>query len=297
MLRHNAAFLNIAAMMGLLSVVAYAGNTIDMQAGKPTVPNDELPVLPRFTSGVDPVSMAALDKAMEPVEIAERAARQYFLEGDMRSAESACRRAIDLSPRTRGGKPFQLSVVAMLGEIRLAQGNPSEALQFLRYCEPEYVNESVLLMTTMAFCRLGDYKSALAEYERAMRFTGRTEWLSDKDPNRPGSRNVAQIEASVLLARAQRQHSFLVDHGEAYIRAAEKLRPENPLIAYELGKVLLENGKSSEAVTRFNRAASAGRGRLAKNSKRQSEIAANMQEWTQSRARLKNAGQTQSSKR
>ncbi len=225
---------------------------------------------PRFFSGMDESDRLRLQEFFRPSAEADIAARTLFEKGDLDAAERACWRALEIAPRMHNGKPFTSSI-EILGLIRIAQGRPAEAIKYFNQCYPDSSSEALLLGITLANCRIGDYQSALAHYEEAMRFTARSEWLTDKDPNRPGSRNLTQIEASVLLARAQRMFWSIADHGEADLRTAEKLRPNNPMITYELGKALRENKKYAEAITRFNKAARYGHGDLANEAKRHAE--------------------------
>jgi pentatricopeptide repeat protein len=159
----------------------------------------------------------------------------------------------------------------LLAEVRLIQGKPREARDLFLAMATNLGSDRRDLGLIAAFCRLGDFQSALALYEYAMPRHGFEEWLTDEDPNRPGTRNVRLIEASVLLARAQRLWGFLADRGESDLRRAEKLAPRNAMIAFELGKVLRDNEKFSEATIRFNTAARYGHGTLAKESKRNAE--------------------------
>jgi predicted negative regulator of RcsB-dependent stress response len=60
---------------------------------------------------------------------------------------------------------------------------------------------------------------------------------------------------------------------------AEGIIPTNAAIAFELGKVLLENKKFDEALTRFTTAAAHGHGSLAHSASRQ---AATIAAWQRS---------------
>jgi len=262
----------VAPALLWLLMAAATGGAAQTNVLQPS-PNP-LPKFPTFHSGGNPADLKAFDDAMKPVDAAERAAQQCLARGDLSAAERYCQQAIDLSPRSANGKPFALSAVSILGEVKLAQGKPKEALTMFRYCEPEYSNEEMLFSATVAYCRLADYKAALAEYEHAMRFTARPEWLNDDNPDRPGSKNLVEIEASLLLARADRMYIWLPDHGEALLRSAERLRPGNPMIAFKLGKVLRDNGKAADALPRLKRAARAGHGRLSEDAGR---LAASME--------------------
>jgi tetratricopeptide (TPR) repeat protein len=239
--------------------------------------------MPTFNSGISESVRTQLREALRPLGEAETAAQTLFYQGDLAAAERTCWRALAIAPRMSNGKPFT-NVEEILGFIRLAQGRPTDALKFFGNLYPQSGGEGLRLGITIAYCRLGDYRSALAHYEEAMRFSARSEWLEDKDPNRPGSRSVAQIEASVLLARGQRLHSFLADHGESILRSAEKLRPNNPMISFELGKVLNENEKYTEAAIRFDKAASNGHGRLAENAKKRAEQVSGTIKWQKAEA-------------
>ncbi len=212
-----------------------------------------------------------LEALIRPASDASITAEELFNKGDLVGAEAAAMKSVRLSPKTRDGSPLIPSGLEVIGEIRLLQGKPDQARNFFLACGPDYASQRRDLGLTIAYCRLGDYRNALTGYRYAATMHAHDEFLDEKDPDRPGYRNVREIEASVLLAKAQRFHGFLRNYGEAELTAAEKLLPDNAMVAYELAKVLRENKKYAEAMTRFNKAARYGHGDLAKQAKNHAE--------------------------
>ncbi len=198
-------------------------------------------------------------------------AEAFLKRGDLARAEAAIQKVFTLAPKGLDVTRFGGHIFEILGEIRLRQGKYVAARDFFLATGPHYGSEMRDLGLVLAYCRLNDYADALNGYHWIGTIDAHDEFLDEKDPDRPGYRNVREIEASVLLAKAQRFHGFLCNYGEAELTAAEKLLPDNAMVAYELAKVLRENKKYAEAITRFNRAARYGHGDLAKQAKSHAE--------------------------
>jgi tetratricopeptide (TPR) repeat protein len=226
--------------------------------------------MPKIFSNTSEVDQSRLQQIFRQSGEADSEAKRLLEKGDLVAAERACWRALETAPRRQNGRPIT-SAFETLGLIRLAQKRPSDALNYFGRIYPDSCNEDLLFGMTLAYCHLKDYRNALIHYNEAMRFTARTDWLVNNDPDRPGSGSVAQIEASVIVVGVENSFWSLADHGESSLRAAEKLRPGNPMVSYWLGKALRENKKNDEAVIRLNKAAANGHGILAREARKASE--------------------------
>lgn len=263
-------FFVVAVLWCPNAALAQSDKSTNLPAGSPAPQRG----FPEPVHGPMPGESARVEQLFRPTWKAQSEAHRFLMQGDLVKAEEAAIRAINLSPKTVDGKPTLADgAYETLGQIRLLQGRPSEARDLFLKSGPLFGSESRDLGLTLAYCRLGDYLHALEGYRHIATTEAHDEMLDERDMDRAGHANLKQIEASVLLAKAQRFHGFLPNYGEAELMAAEKLVPNNARIAFDLGKVLQENKKFDEAIVRFKSAALHGHGILAREASKQATTA------------------------
>lgn len=218
-------------------------------------------------------------------------ANQALYVGDLGTAEAEASAALKAVRETNGEPNVRMdSVDVILGEVRLQQRKPREALNLLlpttvgTRSSTAYHSDRRDINLVIAYCRMGDYRNARLGYDYVADHHYHPILREFENPDIPGSANVRQIEASMFLERAIRFSGFLPKHGEDDLRAAEKLLPTNAMVAFELGKVLRDNAKYAEANSRFNKACVRGHGKLADDAKKESENVANTLKCVQAHA-------------
>lgn len=210
-----------------------------------------------------------LEREAKPSYDALRRARRLLEAGDVAAAEAECRQAVQLSRRigsSTGGVPTNAGAAQLLGEIYLREGKNREALQMFLPRLPYDVGGGLNVNIAITYCRLGDYQRAKRFYsDQAL-----VKMMPGVSPlDRPGSRSLASLEASALIARGadasaeRRYRDALLD-----FLTAERLVPRNPLVAYSLARQFLRSDDGEQALPRCRLAASAGHGRIAAQMKK-----------------------------
>ncbi|MES2461722.1 MAG: tetratricopeptide repeat protein [Armatimonadota bacterium] len=189
-------------------------------------------------------------------------AQQLYRKGDFVAAEVECRRALATSPKFNG-KPMNTAALQLLGNIYLQQRRNQEALECFTPNQKITQSTSLNLDTALAYVRLGDYAMSKRHYSdrAALQYMSRT---SVEDL--PGTGDRKSLEASILFARGV--DAAMESRDEDAIRnyvAAHNLAPKNALISYQHGISLVYLKRHSEALIHFARAATFGKGRIAKD--------------------------------
>lgn len=236
-------------------VVAQQTQTPLMPSASKTVPPRPAMPLNRQGSTAHPPSpaAAALNAALFGKEYRlAREAEQLAKAGDLRSAEKACLAALAAAPPVQ--QHPDPDVEQLLGRIYLREGRYQEAIPHLQACDP-YIRQDIQgLDLTVAYARLGDYAHARNYYnDRIVRNTRMTkEPLTAADL--PGVSDLRSLEASALLMSGLDDFFHAdKDNALAHLLAAEHLKPNNAVTAYFVGQILLDRGRSAEAITRFEK--------------------------------------------
>jgi tetratricopeptide (TPR) repeat protein len=237
-------------------------------------------------------SIGRLNAASTPANVALAAAREAFKHRDYLTAEREAIRSLAVSPTIRdrehpNGQPLIPEGYKILGLIRLEQGRPVEAKNFLLATGSNYASESRDLALVIAYCRLGDYKNASLTWQATYQLHRRDLFLRGPDIDRPAGRNVRELEALSLFVRAVMTYGNGGDRGQADLLAAERLLPRNPMIAFELGKVLADNNHYDEAVPRFNTVIANGHGDRPAEARKRVEQIAETVKWQKAEAEKK----------
>ena len=184
----------------------------------------------------------------------EKQARTLYASGNLNGAENECLRSLASAPIVGGQRQALPLVQRLLGRVYLRQGRNQDALKAFQSCYRSIPDAGQNLDIAIAYARLGDYQHARRFYsDRAI-----TEYRISDEPlkpeDMPGTNNLKSLESSALLARGideffeERQDEALDD-----FMAAERLAPDNALIAYYCGETLLEKGRTAEAIPRLRR--------------------------------------------
>jgi tetratricopeptide (TPR) repeat protein len=264
------------------------------QAPRQLLP-DEIKLPP---AGFPPWLEAEIARAGEAFNKADKPARDALIHalelrdaGDISGAEAACRKALSLAFRVNGHL-VRPEIHQLLGELLLRQGTYQEALgQFDRWIaerkhtkfpmplEGRYSNEAcVQLDLALAYCLRGNYQLALKYYTDPMvPATPPFSSLNDQ-PWEEGlsTRNLTGLKAAVLVQIALNPGSATTTEKEALrcMLEAAKLAPDNPMVAYVCGHMLLRKNRLAEALPYFRLAAKRGHGEVALRAK---QYAGNLQ--------------------
>ena len=197
-------------------------------------------------------------------------AQGLYETGDLAGAEAACFSALN-SPPIVGGQPQHVPFMAhLLGQIYLKDGHYQKAIHWLggARLNTTTVGGGLDLDLALAYARLGDYKNASRFYSDGAtlqyHFAGKDVLPQDL----PGRGTSNALEASILLACGMnayyeaRRDDALVD-----FQAANRLAPNNALIAYHCATILSEKGRFTEAKSLYARAAT-GRALIAEEANR-----------------------------
>ena len=184
----------------------------------------------------------------------EKQAKARYASGDLKGAADECLQSLASAPTVGGQRQSLPFVQRLLGRVYLRQGRNQDALKAFQACFRSIPDAGQNLDIAIAYARLGDYQHACAFYsDRAI-----TQYRISDEPLKPedlpGTGNLKSVEASALLARGvdeffeERQDEALDD-----FMAAERLAPDNALIAYYCSQTLLEKGRSTEAIPRLKK--------------------------------------------
>jgi tetratricopeptide (TPR) repeat protein len=223
----------------------------------PPHPESDNPFEKRPPPPKRPVPEPLLKRFKERVALskeAEERAGQLLRRGELAQAEEECRRALSISPKLHGN-PYRGSTRALLGEILLAQGRNSEALDCFLQGEHHVIPQwTTVLSTALAYCRLRDLEMSRKLYEDIQKHT-----VNSQEEDLPGTGGPRTLEASILLARATQaylQHDYegaLLD-----LNAAGELAPQNWVIVEQTAQVLDRLDRPDEAMPYYRRAVQLG---------------------------------------
>ncbi len=195
-------------------------------------------------------------------------AQKLFDDGDIAGAEAACMRALDLAPVSdKTGVSVNVPAVRLLGDIRLKQGKPREALGAYLPCLQETSNRALRLSVAIAYCEVGDYRAALQQTQDILSMSSDLRDLDCEPADWPGARTVRSLEASLYCYRAMTPGVWRRPKALSDYRAALKLAPHNAYINYQMGEVLRSMYRVEECLPYFRAAAAASRGKIAAQSK------------------------------
>lgn len=220
--------------------------------------------------GVSPQGKAEEDAAYAPSDAFKKQAQALYEAGDLSGAEAACFNALNFPP-VIGGQPQHVPFVAhLLGQIYLKGGQYEKAIHWLggARLNTTTVGDGLDLDLALAYVRMGDYKNASRFYSDGAtlqyHFAGKDVLPQDL----PGTSSPRALEASILLARGLNAY-FEARHEDALtdFQSANRLVPDNALIAYHSAELLSEKGRYADAVPLFEIAKS-GRGAIAEEASR-----------------------------
>ena len=184
----------------------------------------------------------------------EKQARMLYVSGDLAGAEQACLQSINAAPIIDGNKQQMPFTQRLLGRVYLREGRNQEALMAFQSCYRNIPDAGQNLDIAIAYARLGDYQHAHNFYSDQAILQYRLTHEPLKPEDLPGTKNLKSLEASALFARGidaffeHRQDEALDD-----FMAAERLAPDNALIAYYCAQTLLEKGRGAEAIPRLRK--------------------------------------------
>lgn len=193
---------------------------------------------------------------------AEDEARALLQKKQYAAAETACRRALTVSPKIQG-RTLNPTAWHLLGQIYMEQNRYREALPFLSEAAHNTRSDEVNLDTALCHFGMGDLKKARQLYSKLMMWQD-----SSIEPEYlPGISTTKTLETSILFSRGY--YTYLRSQPEKALRnftAATRLAPTNGMIAYFQGKCLKRLKRFPEALPCFTRAVAYGNSRIVRES-------------------------------
>ena len=219
----------------------------------------------------DPQKAAAEVALFSQAQQLEKEAKRLYASGDLAGAEQTCTQAVKAAPVIGGQQQQMPYTQRLLGRIYLRQGRNQDALRAFQSCYRSIPDAGQNLDIAIAYARMGDYEHARNYYsdQAILQYRLTDEPLKPEDL--PGTGNLKSLEASALLGRGvdaffeHRQDDALDD-----FLAAERIAPDNALIAYYCAQTLLEKGRGAEAVPRLKRVSASPRAAIFGDVKRMS---------------------------
>lgn len=183
--------------------------------------------------------------------------------GDLTGAEQACRESLEAVPIVNGQKAQMPLVQRLLGRVYLREGKNQEALTAFQSCYHNIADANQNLDIAIAYARLGNFEQAKKFYsdQAITRYRISDEPLKPEDL--PGMGNLKALESSALFARGEdamfegREDDALDD-----FLAANRLAPNNTLIAYYCADALQEKGRAAESLPFLEKVAASPRGKI-----------------------------------
>lgn len=222
-------------------------------------------IFPKGATAVpaDPDVLAAERAIYAEARTHEKEARSRFISGDLTGAEQECLASLKAAPVIRGRKAQMPLVQRLLGRIYLREGKNQEALTAFQSCYRNIADANQNLDIAIAYARLGNFEQAKKFYsDRAiLRYRISDEPLKPEDL--PGTGDLKSLEASALFARGEdamfegRENDALDD-----FLAANRLAPNNTLIAYYCADALQEKGRPAESLPFLEKVAASPRGKI-----------------------------------
>ncbi len=198
------------------------------------------------------------------VKAAEDEARALLKRKQYAAAETACRRALAITPKIKG-KTLNLVAWQLLGHIYMEQGRYREALPFLTNAAQNTRHDEVNLDTALCYLRLGDLERARQFYSDRM-ILRYIDHIPDYQSYVPGTGTAKTLEASILFARGidADLHARTGNTEKAVLdyTVAAKIVPTNGMIAYFQAMGLKELKRSREALSCFTRAVAYGKSHI-----------------------------------
>ena len=183
-----------------------------------------------------------------------KAAGNLYESGDAADAEPECNLAINTAPIVEGKRERVRSMEVLLGKIYLREGRNQEALAAFQgsYYNTAYSGKDTGV--ALAYARLGNYAQAKRFYsDRAITQVRITEQPL-KPSDLPGTGNLQSLEASIIFAQGIDEYfTHETSYALADFMEAERLAPDNTLIAYYTARTLYENGRYAEAVPLYEK--------------------------------------------
>ena len=210
--------------------------------------------------------LAERNAAYAPSDAFRKQAMSLYEAGDMAGAETACLNALNAVPIIQGQPQHVPFVAELLGKVYLKEGQYEKAVQWLQGARPNAAGGSLNLDLALAYVRLGDFKQAQECYsdQATLRY-----YSQGTSQDLPGTDSPNNLEASILLARgldAYLEHRF--DDALPDLQRANKLAPNNALIAYHCAQILADKGRYAEAEPLYETAAARGHGMIGEDAKR-----------------------------
>ena len=258
------------------ATVAFGASQQKGLIAKPTTKKVSPPVVstrdlvnPRlsFSMPLDPQALAEERAAFAPAEALRIQAEAAYQSGDLAGAEAACLQALSAAPVMRGQKQQAPYVDLLLGRIYLKGGQNAKAVSWLQRARAHEGASGLDLDLALACARSGDYANAGRFYSDQDSLQYLSEGAGVLPQDLPGTDSPRTLEASILLARGLDVY-FEHRHDDALMefQAANRLAPENALIAYHCANILSEKGRFAEAAPLYEQAAT-GRGEIGKEGK------------------------------
>ena len=273
----------IIAAIGLVAVAAVHGQNPDKAKKKAVTPSlstaspsksySQTPSIATGAISAYPLTgpgLAEREAAYAPSDAFRKEAMSLYQSGDMTGAETACLKALNAPPVIQGQPQHVPFVAELLGKIYLKEGQYEKAVQFFQSARPNTAGGSLDLNLALAYVRLGDYKHAQEFYsdQATLRY-----YPQGDAHDLPGTNSPGNLEASILLARgldAYLEHRY--DDALPDLQRANKLAPNNALIAYHCAQILSDKGRYSEAAPLYKIAAATGRGGIGEEARRRSPV-------------------------
>jgi len=224
--------------------------------------------------------LKAQEDELKPVCDLEDRARKLLDAGDYRAAEQVLEKERQLASSLPHGTPMIPGVNALLGRTYMAEARYLKALGIFPLAKP-LSQTCVELETSIAYCRLGDYRGALHWYRTSLpqsdSYLGNMNVLPQ---DLPGTDDLRSLEATALFHDSAVSDSMgLHEFALAELQDAYKLAPFCPFVEYLLADSFAKRARRlqldpaaslnacHEALRLAQSAASSARGDLAMTAK------------------------------
>ena len=198
-------------------------------------------------------------------------ARELMKQGRLNKAEQETLEGLRLMQPLPDTTGYQL-----LGEIYLKGGQNQKALQSFQTTSRHTQNTRLGLNAALAYCRMGDYEHARQFNPDPLILQHTIGGKSLDRADLPGTDNLNDLEASILLARGMDAASTCdFEEAIANYQAASRYASVNPLIHYFWADALFADttlghqDRTAEAVSHFEAAAKRAHGVLLPHIQRQ----------------------------
>lgn len=285
MIRHTSLILSVLiCCIPLVSRYALA-QTPESQAGKtatrppdPPVPIILPPAFPNPNSKLNPEIQKRLQEFKARVDVFWKDVHKHVEEGKLAEAYKSYQQAVALCDALHVQK--DKSEIYFLGHVYLREGQNQNALNCFREVFPLGENPALYLDMALVYCRLDNFKRAqflyisttvqqsLSDFFRSDFFLPYGDDAKLSEESMPDVMDTQDLQANILLAGGiHRLRTGIYAEAIENFQAADKLRPETPLVHYCWALALSRLNKNKEAIPHFQFAILHGDATLMKSAK------------------------------